>query len=152
MLQREPCLVVDVELRREEARAIAAVGLGLVEREIGAAHQLRDVDGVARSHRDADAGADRHGLSLDDERFPQRRDDALSQRLGFRFVGGIDLDDGEFVAADARHDVLLAGGHSQPLGGKLEQRVAGVVAERIVDVLEAIEIDIVQGQLAAVLR
>ena len=52
-----------------------------------------------------------------------------------------DLDDGEFVAAEARHGVVRAHARSQSAGHRLQQRVADRVTERVVDGLEVIEIE-----------
>ena len=48
---------------------------------------------------------------------------------------------GEFVAAKARHSVRLAQRSSQPYRGLLQHAIAGMMAKRVVDFLEAIEVD-----------
>ena len=59
------------------------------------------------------------------------------------------LDDGEFVAAEARDGVGLAHAAAQPLGHDLEQLVADRMAERVVDALEVVEVEIEHRKLAA---
>ena len=54
-------------------------------------------------------------------------------------------DDGELVAAEARHQILAAHDVAQPLGDAEDQLVADVMAERVVDVLEVIEVDVEHG-------
>ena len=59
------------------------------------------------------------------------------------------LDDGEFVAADARHGVAVAHAMAKPAAHHLEQLVAHRMAERIVDALEAVEVEVKHGKLVA---
>ena len=54
-------------------------------------------------------------------------------------------DDGEFVAAEPRHQVVAAQRLGEALGHAADQLVADRVAERVVDVLEVIEIDVEHG-------
>ncbi len=58
-------------------------------------------------------------------------------------------DDGEFVAAEASHQILAAHDAAQPLGDVENELVADVMAERVVDVLEVIEIDVEHGRRRA---
>src|SRR6476620_11594064 len=48
---------------------------------------------------------------------------------------------GEFVAAEARHQLVSAHHMAEPLGDRENELVADMVAERVVDVLEVIEVD-----------
>ena len=59
------------------------------------------------------------------------------------------LDDGEFVAADARHRVDLAHAMAKPRRHHLEQLIAHRMAERVVDALEAVEIEKQHRELVA---
>ena len=81
----------------------------------------------------------------------QRLDQAVRQRghrLGLLRVG---LDDGEFIAAEARDGVALAHAALQPQRDLPEQLVAGRMAERVVHALEAVEIE-TQDRRATVAR
>ena len=61
------------------------------------------------------------------------------------------LDDGEFVAADARNGVADTDAAAQPPRHGLQQSVADLVAEHVVDVLEVVEIEIKHRELLAAL-
>ncbi len=77
------------------------VGLGAVERKIGAAHQIVRRDAVIGGDRDADADPE-HGLGAGDrERLGHRADDAARQRRRLVERGDLWPHDGELVAADA---------------------------------------------------
>ena len=76
-------------------------------------------------------------------------DDPLAQAADVGLALRADLDDGEFVAADAGDGVGLAQQRAQPLADFLDELVAGIVAERVVDLLEAVEIEHQQGDLLA---
>ena len=58
----------------------------------------------------------------------------------------------KFVAAEPGHHVLNPRQRAQPLGDGAEQKVAAVMAEGVVDLLEAVEVDEVQRDLAADVR
>jgi hypothetical protein len=60
------------------------------------------------------------------------------------------LQDGELVAAEARHGIMLAQLTPQAAGDLLEQQIAQRMAERVVDGFEIIEIDAQYGELPAV--
>ena len=51
------------------------------------------------------------------------------------------LDDGEFVAAEPRHQLVAARHRAQPLRDLDQQLVAGGMAVNVVDRLEAVEVD-----------
>ena len=82
---------------------------------------LWPADQVGRADRGNDASGDR------------------LQRIGIRRASG---DDGEFVAAEPRHQVVAAHNAAQTLRHVEDELVADVMAERIVDVLEVVEIDV----------
>ena len=78
-------------------------------------------DGVRRADRGNDPAGD--GL----------------QRIGIRRASG---DDGEFVAAEPRHQIVAAHDAAQTLRHVEDELVADVMAERVVDVLEVVEVDV----------
>ena len=57
-------------------------------------------------------------------------------------VGATGLDDGEFVAAEPRHQIVAADAGAQAVRDLAQQLVADLVAERIVDALELVDVDI----------
>lgn len=76
-------LDMGVHRRLEKTGGRAAFGLGAVEREIGAAHQLVCIGAVVRGDRDADADAQRGLIAGDEERFGRRRCNAARERGRF---------------------------------------------------------------------
>jgi hypothetical protein len=125
----------------EEAVAVAALGFGPVEREIGLLHQCVGIDVRLAGHRDADAGPDCHHVAAEIVGSGDQRDDALGELDGgAALVKLAGLDDREFIAAEPRHQIGLAQRLLQAGGGLLKEDVAGGMAERVVDVLEAFEI------------
>ena len=81
-----------------------------------------------------------------------RGDDASGdrlQRIGIGCAGG---DDGEFVAAEPRDEIVAAHDAAQPLRDVEDQLVADMVAERVVDVLEVVEVDVEHGRGRAAAR
>ena len=63
------------------------------------------------------------------------------ERLVFDLVRSREQKECEFIAADARHEVVAAQQAPQPVGDLLQQGVATIVSESVVDVLEAVEVD-----------
>jgi hypothetical protein len=75
--------------------------------------------------------------------------DTFSQLRGFVQVR-VRADDGEFLAAVARHYVSVAHHAFEVTGGDLQHAVADFVAVGIVDGLEVVEVEHDQRHLAAV--
>ena len=94
-----------------------------------------------RGQRDADAGADLDQMIVDLVALAQPVDDAPREVGGV--LGGVDvlLEHDEFVAAEARDEILRAQHLAQPVGDRAQQLVAAGMAERIVDLLELVEVD-----------
>ena len=110
-----------VTLGVEQAPA-GPVLLGLVERDVGALHQRRDVDALL-GHGDADAGLDGHPGAAD----LQRADDVGQQGLGDGAGGGgvhAGQGDRELVAAEPGHAAELAAEVGDPAGDGLDDPVA----------------------------
>ena len=142
---------LDVGVHRlgEQAEAVAASGLGAVHGDVGLAQQLGGLGHFLAGEDGADRDADPRLAIADDERLADDGDDPLAQAADVGFALGADLDDGEFVAADAGDGVGLAQQRAQPVADLLDELVAGIVAERVVDLLEAVEIEHEQGDLLA---
>ena len=91
-----------------DAGAVAAFVLGAVERHVGMAHDVGGAADLLVDHGDADAGADHDGLVADRVGRADRRDQAVGDGQQRRMVGAARGDDGEFVAADAGDEVVVA--------------------------------------------
>ena len=137
--QHAACHVL-VHVRFKEPHQRASFRLGAVECHVSPPQQLFRCAAVVRSHRNADADAERHGDISDNEGVRKRRHDAMRKPRG---IGQLDFrhDDGELVASDPRHERAGAQrrGHA---AGKFDQSlVAGAMAVHVVDGLETIEIE-----------
>ena len=142
-LEREPVLYRGLHLAHERHVAIAARGLGLVQRDVGVAQQV----GRPRCRAPyampmlAVMLEDSAGRALDLERLAQHFEQALGDELGTAGRCAAFDEHDEFVTADSGNRVGLAQRRRQPGGDRSEQAVAGVVAERVVHLLEAVEVD-----------
>ncbi len=136
-----------VHFRLEEAMGAAAGGLGGVHRQIRVLQDLVEVGTVLRRQRDADRGVGGHLMA---EAFVGRADrvidavDEFGDLVGARHAG---LHDGEFVAAEPRHEIGLAHASAEADRDGLEQLVADHVSERVVDALELVDVDIEHRKL-----
>ena len=137
---------VGVHRRVVDAGAVAAFVLGAIERHVGVAQDVGGVAGAAVDHGDADRGADDDVVAVDRIGRADGGDDAAGDRLQRIRIGGADGDDGEFVAAEPRDQIVAAHHAAQALGDVEDELVADVVAERVVDVLEVIEVDVEHGR------
>ena len=150
--------------RGVELKAVSTALLRLVHRIVGAAEERRDVVGVLRERRDADARRDEHLGAPDQDARRELVGDAPRDRDRVLGPAKLGEHDDELVASEPGRDrgaiaVRLAGGVSSALGpprgdgvaganrardalGDLAQElVAARVAERVVHALEAIEIE-----------
>ena len=68
-------------------------------------------------------------------------DDAAREARGI--LGRIDilLEHHEFVAAEARHEILRAQHFAQAVGDRAQELIAAGMAKRVVDLLELVEVD-----------
>ncbi|MCY1276714.1 hypothetical protein D9M70_253820 [compost metagenome] len=134
-----------VHFRLVELVVVLAHFLGVVHRRVGVLHQLVQLGAVLRRQRHADAGGDEELAAFQGERPGQAGEDLLGdldrphQRLFA--VALARQQQGELVAAHARHGVVVAHATGQALGHFLEHAVAGGVAEGVVDRLEAVEVE-----------
>ena len=130
----------------KETGALAALDLGVVQREVGALHHRVEVRAVVGQHRDADRAADDHPVVVD----AKGAADVGQQALG----GGLDLG---ALLGDAGNDEFIAAKPpdagprrrigQQPCADLGQQAVAGLVAQRVVDFLEPVEVDPEQRHL-----
>ncbi len=117
-----------------------------VHGDVGAAQQRARVGAVLGIERDADAGADFEHLRLDDEGLLEGVENAARGERGRLSVRGARENDGEFVAAEAGHEVFAAELVVETERDLAQESVAEVMAERVVHFLEAIEIHQHQGK------
>ena len=68
-------------------------------------------------------------------------DDAPGEARGVFIGDDVLLEHHEFVAAEARHEILGPQHLAQPIGDGAQQLVAAGMAERVVDLLELVEVD-----------
>ena len=86
-------------------------------------------------------------MTFDDVRRADDLDDAFG-KCGRLLPGiGCQLQDDEFIAADAGYRVALAHAAEQPAGNLAQQGVADGMAERVVDGLEAVEVEAQQSDV-----
>ena len=140
-LKFESRLQFGVHFGQEEPDAIATVGLGLVQCQIGAFQKPLRIGSVCR--RQCNANADR-GDDRPPHEFHWRdhcRGEAAREILGLILIADPGLDDDKLVAAEPGHDIIDAGYRAQAFSDRLEQEITAIVPKSVIDVLEAIEID-----------
>ena len=125
-----------------------AARLGRVHRDVGALHQRLDVAAVLGEHRDADAGAHEQRQALEAEGLLDRAGEAAGDGLGLLDGGAGRQQDGELVAADAGHQVGAGHAGLQPRADLAQEPVTRLMAERVVELLEVVEVDQQQRELA----
>ena len=103
-----------VELVLVETHGAADLDLGAIHREIGIADQRLARCAILGIDRNADAGAEVEVKSVDLDRLEQRRLEAADEIEQIVLVGKA-LDCAEFVAADARGELVLAERRGKPL-------------------------------------
>ena len=135
--------------------AIAARGLGLVQREARGAQQFVGEAAMVGEQRDADGAGDEEIAVPDQERRGERRHDVVDGGL---HVGiGLQVADGhrEFIARQSRQRhgdravTLELEEGAEARGHGLQQRIAGAVADAVVDALELVEVDAHHGETLA---
>ncbi|PSK62574.1 hypothetical protein B0E53_05523 [Micromonospora sp. MH33] len=121
--------------------------LRVVHGHVGVAHQGGEVLAVLGEEGDADGAAHVQRQAVQRHRLGERRHHPVGPLAGLVGAGEPGYDDGELVAAEPRHQVLLADHLDQP-GAHLDQQpVPHRVPERVVDVLEPVEVEQQQGQV-----
>ncbi len=124
----------------EELEAGPALRLGPVHGGVRIPNQRLGRVG-SRPHGHADAHAEEHLLSVDQERGLEGVGDALGHAPRLPAGGGVLAHDHELVAPEAGHGVLGPYGLAEPLGHRDQQGVPGGVAPAVVEDLEAVEVD-----------
>jgi hypothetical protein len=127
-----------VSVRVEPGEPVAAGVLRPVQGHVGVAeHRVQRPPGRGGQ---ADAGGDGERPPTEVDGLADRLQQAPGDRLG---AGGVvpEQDDGELVAAQARHEVVGPQRPRQPPGGLHQQRVTGGVPQAVVDQLEAVEVE-----------
>ncbi len=120
-----------------------------VHRDVGCGDQARGRIALAGA-RHADRGRDRGHPVAQGERRRDRLDDARGDRPCVRRVDETRAEHDELVAAEPAGAIGRAEHAVDPLGDDHEGLVACGVSQRVVDVLEAVQIDEEQAQLAVV--
>ena len=102
--------------RLEEAVAVAALGLGPVQRKVGVLEQRIGVDAIVRRQGDADARPDRHLAAIEVVGLGNRGEDAVGEDDHAVLAIPLDgLEDGEFVATQPRDVIGIMRHPPQPL-------------------------------------
>jgi hypothetical protein len=154
VIQRHPQFLADphalvhfaFEIMVVEAIAVAALVLGIVKRKIGLHHHRLGTGGVGRELGNADTRSDANLVALDAEGYGKQLADPGRKLSGGLWIGDVRQEDGEFVAAEPRPQVLGPHGAAQSTDDLLEEQVAHGVAERVVHVLEIIDVEIEHGE------
>ena len=134
----------------EDVAAVLACQLGLVHGLVGLAQQLVGVDLFGlRVGGHADAGRDLHHGRADGDGPGRGREHARDDLQHLPGVFDVLHDGHEFVTAQAGQRVALAQGLAQALGHGHQQLVTDGMAVPVVDVLEAVEVEVDDGQLLA---
>ena len=141
----EAGLQLGVHRRHEKPDAIAAVGFGLVQRQIGAFQKPRRVGSVRRRQCDTNAHRGNERSILESHWRCYSSDDAPRKFLRIIFVRNPCLEHDEFVAAEPSHDIVDANDRAQTFSNRLEQEIAAVVPKGVIYPLEAIEVEEVHG-------
>ena len=128
----------------EEAYVIAAFGLDLVHRAVGAADQRGCVVGVDGCDRHADAGRQEVGAVGQHQRLFDLGQHGARDAFDFAAVIELREQRDEFVAAHAADDILRAHRLAHAPRHFDQRLVAGGVAQRVIDQLVAVEIDVQQ--------
>ena len=151
VLDMPPLLDLGAHCRFEEPVGAAPFDLGAVKGGVGVAHQALAIDGVVGIDGDADAARNEAAIGRVHSFSARNASMMLSaMRPAAAGSGQAWSDDGEFVAAEPRQHLILVEDAGRAARDRLQQRVAGGMAEKVVDLLEAVEVDAEQRQLAAV--
>ena len=126
---------------RELVPRRAAFGLGAVERQLRVHQQRVGRGAVRRQKGDADADLRARVVAFELAGHVDRLRQPLGQRMGLGLGRDVALQHGEFVAAEPRHQIVLADRLAQPGADGAQQHVAGRVSQGVVDVLEVVQVE-----------
>ena len=140
-LERAARLDARVHVRLEEAERAAPLGLGAIEREVGAFHQVVGGAAVVRRERDADADAGIDLLPVDLDRLGDdldqpARERARRLRRSSRHCRIANSSPPSRAIVSSSRDRA-----ADALRDGAEQLVADRMAERVVDALEIVEVE-----------
>ena len=134
-------LHVLVHRRLEEAKGALPVAFGAMQGEIRVLQDLLAVGSGGRQQDDADARRGIDQLALDQTGATDLLDQPARQRRRRLRLWLSALEDGEFVAAQPRHDIAASDHGADPVRDDAKQMVAGVTPQCFVDGLETAEVD-----------
>lgn len=148
--ERAPLVVFQPQAGIEAQGLFELVGFGAVHGQVGIVDELGEgLHRVGPRPVDADRSADLEMAPLDLERLRKTGGEGARDGQG---VGGLHLSDqgtGKLVAADPGDVRPVGGGAGEPAGHPADDLVARPVPGLVVDGLEAVEIDVDDGRLAA---
>ena len=117
----------------------------MVHRRVGVFHQLAELVAILRAQGDADTGRDKELAALQHKRLHQAGEDLFSDADGAvecHLAGRTGLQQqGEFIAAHARHGVVVVHASKQANGHVFEHAIARGVAQRVIDRLEPVKVE-----------
>ena len=128
-------------LRPEGPPGIPTTALGLVERQIGILQQAMHLLPIRWEDSHAARQADLHALAHQLHRPGERLVDVSHARGRSLRLIGAGRQQNEFIAAQARDDILRPCHGAQAPCQLDQQRVAHVMAARVVDLLEVVDIE-----------
>src|SRR5471030_93119 len=120
--------------------AVAAL-LGAEHGDVGQPQQRFGVAAILRVDADADAAADPQIVAVDQEGLGQRGQQLVRHHARLVVLADVEQADGEFVAAQPRHQVLVAQHRAEAARHVAQQRVADLAAQGVVDQLETVQVD-----------
>src|SRR5258706_14353337 len=138
-----------VHRRLEETIGPAPRRFGGIHRQVSIRENLIEIAAVLRRECNADA---RVRAQLVSETFVGLPDRIENPRRELGDVSGSfdrGLNDGEFVAAEAGHEVAGCNALAQARGYRFQQFVADQMSERVVDAFEFVDVDVEHRQLLA---
>ena len=132
----------------EERRGALAAVLDAVHGDVGVLPQHVIAAAMIRIEADADRGGGEYFGFVDEERRLHPLHDEVEKLLDFALVLDRMEQQHEFVAADPRQDVGFAQVEAKPLGHLHQQCVADRVAVIVVDMLEIVDVEKGQREMA----
>jgi hypothetical protein len=143
-IEPAPALGLGAQNRHEQPIGAAAVGFGLIEREVGVRDQVVDAGAVVGRDGDAGAAAEVERLLVDPERLRDPLEHRIDDVADHQRIAAIGNDHDELVAAEPEHLAAVAAAlrrFDQAPANLDQQAVADRMPERVVHVLEAVEVE-----------
>ena len=138
----------DLERRIVKAEAPAVFGLGAVHGQAGGAQEFLVRRSIGGKRRHAHARAQGYGMSGGFHRTPESGQDPVHRRSDLLAPAATIEHDDELIAAEARQQIGVPQQASQAAGRLDQDAVPGPMAESFIGVLEAVQRDEQDGQLA----